>query len=67
MRVGSRPAPLCDEISLFGIGIDDANQLHIRQMGQDTGMVLTQVSDADYCNTQAGHVNPNGSRRGRGP
>jgi hypothetical protein len=45
--VGAGAETFSDEAGLFGIDIHHADQFHIRQVGQNAGMVLAQMSDAD--------------------
>ena len=51
-----------DGPGLFGIGINDADEFHVGQIGQNAGVMLAQVPDSDHRHPQACHFYP-GDRR----
>jgi hypothetical protein len=44
-----------DRPRLLRVGIDDTDQLHVRHVRQDAGVVLSQVADADDRHPQTSH------------
>ena len=55
-RVGAEPVG--DRPGLVGVGVDDADEFDVRQPGEDAGVVLPQVPDADDRHPQPGHACP---------
>ena len=55
---GGGVEPLGDEPGLVGVGVGDADELDVGQAGQDPGVVLAQVPDADHRHPQARHFVP---------
>ena len=50
-------APPADGLGLLPIDIRHADEIDLRQAGQNPGMFLAQVPDSDYGYPQAGHQN----------
>src|SRR5207244_7740805 len=49
------PTALGDSLGLSGTGVRDANEFDPRQVGQNAGVFLAQVSNADHSYPQAFH------------
>ena len=56
--VGPRVAAEGDGLGLGGVRVGDADQLHVGQRGQDAGVFLAQVADADHPHPQTLHAYP---------
>ena len=44
----ARAETLSDHLRLSRLGVHDADQFHVRHPGQDTGVFLAQMTDADH-------------------
>src|SRR5262245_50217747 len=53
---GARTAPASDQLGLGYVRIDDADQLHAGEPGQDAGVLLPQVPHADDGHRDALHL-----------
>ena len=52
----ARPAAPGDGLGLGGVGVRDADEFHAGQFGQDAGVFLPQMPDADHPHAQAIHI-----------
>ena len=53
---GPRAAALGDGLGLGRVDVGDADQLHVGQPGQDAGVLLAEVADADHRQPQTCHA-----------